>query len=31
MQKDGLHPNEKAQPIIAEKIWGHLKPLIRAN
>ncbi len=24
MQKDGLHPNVKAQPLIAEKIWKHL-------
>lgn len=28
MQKDGLHPNVKAQPIIAEKIWQHLSPLL---
>lgn len=24
MQKDGLHPNDKAQPVIANKIWQYL-------
>lgn len=24
MQQDGLHPNAKAQPIIANKIWQHI-------
>ncbi|NOQ76334.1 MAG: arylesterase [Methylococcaceae bacterium] len=28
MQKDGLHPNAKAQPIIAEKIWSYLVPVL---
>lgn len=28
MQADGLHPNETAQPIIAEKVWGHLQPIL---
>ena len=28
MQKDGLHPNAKAQPIIADKIWKHLYQLL---
>jgi len=28
MQKDMLHPNAKAQPIIANKIWQHLKPVL---
>ena len=28
MQKDGLHPNAKAQPIIADKVWEHLKDLL---
>jgi acyl-CoA thioesterase-1 len=28
MQQDGLHPNEKAQAIIVEKIWPHLVKLI---
>jgi len=29
MQKDGLHPNTKAQPSIANKIWQYLEPAIR--
>lgn len=28
MQEDGLHPNEKAQAVIVEKIWPHLQKLI---
>lgn len=28
MQNDGLHPSELAQPIIAEKVWEHLYPLL---
>jgi len=28
MQKDGLHPNAKAQPIIADKIWQHIQPVL---
>jgi acyl-CoA thioesterase-1 len=28
MQADGLHPNEKAQPLIEQKIWEHLQPLL---
>jgi acyl-CoA thioesterase-1 len=28
MQSDGLHPNAQAQPIIAEKIWQQLLPLL---
>jgi acyl-CoA thioesterase-1 len=28
MQKDGLHPNAKAQPIIADKIWSYLLPVL---
>jgi acyl-CoA thioesterase-1 len=28
MQADGLHPNELAQPVIGEKIWGYLQPLL---
>ena len=28
MQRDGLHPNAKAQPDIAEKVWGYLRPLL---
>lgn len=30
-QKDNLHPNEKAQPYIADRVWGYLKPLIKVN
>ncbi|MEQ1559415.1 MAG: arylesterase [Methyloglobulus sp.] len=29
MQQDGLHPNEKAQPMIVDKIWPHLSPLLK--
>ncbi|WP_082769166.1 MULTISPECIES: arylesterase [Methylomonas] len=29
MQADGLHPNELAQPVIAEKIWGYLQALLK--
>ena len=29
MQQDGLHPNEKAQAIIVEKIWPHLVNLLK--
>jgi len=28
MQKDGLHPNAKAQPIIANKIWEYIQPIL---
>ena len=28
MQSDGLHPNAKAQPIIAEKVWQQLSLLL---
>ena len=28
MQKDGLHPNAKAQAIIANKIWRYLFPIL---
>ncbi len=28
MQKDRLHPTMQAQPLIADKIWGHLRPLL---
>jgi len=28
MQKDGLHPNAMAQPIIADKIWLYLQPIL---
>ncbi len=29
MQQDGLHPNAKAQPIIADKVWPYLLPLLK--
>jgi len=28
MQKDGLHPNAKAQAMIADKIWRYLEPIL---
>jgi acyl-CoA thioesterase-1 len=28
MQKDRLHPVAEAQPLIADKIWRHLRPLL---
>lgn len=29
MQSDGLHPNAKAQPLIADKVWQYLQPLLK--
>jgi acyl-CoA thioesterase-1 len=29
MQPDGLHPNAKAQPMIADKVWVSLQPLLK--
>jgi acyl-CoA thioesterase-1 len=29
MQRDGLHPNAKAQPVIADKVWQQLLPLLK--
>ena len=29
MQADGLHPNALGQPLIAEKVWGYLRPLLK--
>ena len=29
VQADGLHPNAKAQPVIAERIWKYLLPLLK--
>ncbi len=29
MQTDGLHPNVKAQPLIADKVWQYLQPLLK--
>lgn len=31
MQSDGLHPNEKAQPLILENVWPHLKTMLDAQ
>jgi len=28
MQADGLHPNALGQPLIAEKVWSYLQPLL---
>lgn len=28
MQRDGLHPNTKAQAMIADKVWQYLQPLM---
>jgi len=28
MQADGLHPNAKAQPMIAHKIWSYIKDIL---
>ena len=28
MQADGLHPNALGQPLIAQKVWSHLQPLL---
>jgi len=30
LQQDGLHPTDKAQPLIAKKIWLYLLPLVEA-
>lgn len=27
-QSDGIHPNEEAQPLLANQVWTHLKPLL---
>lgn len=29
MQPDGLHPNAKGQPAIADKVWPQLLPLLK--
>ena len=29
MQADGLHPNALGQPLIAEKVWSYLQPLLQ--
>lgn len=27
-QDDGIHPNESAQPLLAQNVWPHLQPLL---
>ena len=29
MQADGLHPNERGQPVLLDNVWPVLKPLLR--
>ncbi|MFZ2406514.1 MAG: arylesterase [Methylobacter sp.] len=29
MKQDGLHPNAKGQPVIADKVWRQLLPLLK--
>jgi len=29
MQQDGLHPNANGQPVIADKVWRQLLPLLK--
>lgn len=31
MQADGLHPNEKGQPLLLDEIWPQLQPLLKKN
>jgi len=31
MQGDGLHPNERGQPILLDNVWPVLKPLLRVQ
>jgi acyl-CoA thioesterase-1 len=31
MQADGIHPDRAAQPIIAERVWSGLQPLLSAT
>jgi acyl-CoA thioesterase-1 len=28
MQADGIHPNLQAQPLIAERVWLQLQPML---
>ncbi|HBT32561.1 MAG TPA: arylesterase [Pusillimonas sp.] len=30
-QDDGIHPNESAQPVLAEHVWNHLTPMLDKN
>ena len=29
MQSDGIHPNLQAQPLIAERVWLQLQPMLK--
>ncbi|MET0029211.1 MAG: arylesterase [Candidatus Thiodiazotropha sp.] len=31
MQADGIHPNDKAQPIMKDHVWAELKPIIEKS
>lgn len=31
MQADRIHPNDKAQPLIAENVWDFIQPLLQAE
>jgi acyl-CoA thioesterase-1 len=31
MQADGLHPNERGQPLLLENVWPKLQPLLRST
>ena len=31
MQRDGIHPNAKAQPLLLDNVWPVLEPLLAAN
>jgi acyl-CoA thioesterase-1 len=30
MQADGMHPNERGQPLLLDNVWPKLEPLLRA-
>jgi acyl-CoA thioesterase-1 len=29
LQADGIHPNEKGQPVLLENVWQVLEPVLR--
>ena len=31
MQADGLHPNERGQPVLLDNVWSVLKPMLQAG
>ena len=31
MQRDGIHPNARAQPLLLENVWPVLEPLLVAD